>query len=188
MRCPKAVIFALRALGEAREAPAHAQRPDLIPPRGQNLVRIGLVADVPDQTIARRVEQIVKRDRELDDPETCPEVSAGHSDRANCLSPQLVGDLPQLLLVKAAQIRRGIDGVEDRSGCCHDCNIIVFAHSDLDDALPVIWMTHYLDVAIAAGFRTPHGKTPSEKGAGTRPPASLSSTQCIAAWFIRFNG
>jgi hypothetical protein len=33
--------------------------------------------------------------------------------------------LPKLLLVKAAQIRRGMDAVENRSGCCHDCNIII---------------------------------------------------------------
>jgi len=98
-------------------------------------VRIGLVPDVPDQPVARRVEEIVQRDRQLDDPEPCPEVSAGHGDRADCLSPQLVGNLPQLLLVKAAQIRRGVDGVEDRSGRCHDCNIIVPSTRSADDAL-----------------------------------------------------
>jgi hypothetical protein len=52
-------------------------------------------------------------------------MSASHGDRADCLGPELVGNLPQLLLVKAAQIRRGMDAVEDRSGCCHDCNIII---------------------------------------------------------------
>jgi hypothetical protein len=45
------VVFALRALGEAGQAAALAQRADAVAPSGQNLVRIGLVADVPDQPV-----------------------------------------------------------------------------------------------------------------------------------------
>src|SRR5262245_6777210 len=134
MRRPEAVVFALRAFGEAREAAALAERPDLVPPRGQNLVRIGLVADIPDQAVARRVEQIVERDGELDDAEPCPKMSASHGNCADRLGPQLVGHLSEPFLVQAAQIGGGDDGVEDRSGRCHDCNIIVPSTGSLDDA------------------------------------------------------
>ena len=43
------VVFALGALGEAGEAAALAQRADAVAAAGQDLVRIGLMADVPDQ-------------------------------------------------------------------------------------------------------------------------------------------
>ncbi len=61
------VVFALGALGEARQAAALAERPDAVAPPGQDLVRIGLVSDVPDQAVVRRVEHVVQGDRELDD-------------------------------------------------------------------------------------------------------------------------
>ena len=35
-------------------------------PAGEDLVRIGLVADVPDHAVVRRVEDVVQRDRQLD--------------------------------------------------------------------------------------------------------------------------
>jgi hypothetical protein len=56
MRGAERVVFALAALGEAGQAAALAQRADAVAPAGQDLVRIGLVADVPDQPVARRIE------------------------------------------------------------------------------------------------------------------------------------
>ena len=41
--------------------PAHLRAP-----AGEDLVRVGLVADVPDDAVARRVEHVVQRDRQLD--------------------------------------------------------------------------------------------------------------------------
>src|SRR6476620_2898791 len=54
------VVLALGAAGEAAEPPALPKRSDTIAPPGDNLVRIGLVADIPDQPGTRRVEHIVK--------------------------------------------------------------------------------------------------------------------------------
>ncbi len=53
MRGAERVVFALGALGEAGEAAALAQGADAVAAAGQDLVRIGLVADVPDQPVAR---------------------------------------------------------------------------------------------------------------------------------------
>ena len=47
---------------------------------GQHLVRIGLVPDVPDQAVVRRVEDVVQRDRELDRAEAGGEVPAARGD------------------------------------------------------------------------------------------------------------
>ena len=46
-------------------------------PAGQDLVRIGLVADVPDDAVVRRVEDVVQRDRQLDRAEVRRQVAAG---------------------------------------------------------------------------------------------------------------
>ena len=54
------------APGEAGQAAALAQGADAVAPAGQDLVRIGLVADIPDQPVARRVEHSVDRDGQLD--------------------------------------------------------------------------------------------------------------------------
>ena len=53
VRRAERVIFALAAPGEAAEAPALAKRADAVAAAGDDLVRIGLVADVPDQLVAR---------------------------------------------------------------------------------------------------------------------------------------
>ena len=70
MRGAERVVFALGALGEAGKAAALAQRADAVAPAGQDLVRIGLMADVPDQPVLGRVEHVVQRDRQLDHAET----------------------------------------------------------------------------------------------------------------------
>ena len=56
---PERVIFAFRALGETAQASALPESSDPIAPSGQDLVRVGLVANVPDDAIGRRVENIV---------------------------------------------------------------------------------------------------------------------------------
>lgn len=49
MRRAERIVVAFAALGEAGQAAAGAQRADAVAPAGEDLVRIGLVADVPDQ-------------------------------------------------------------------------------------------------------------------------------------------
>ena len=63
------IVLAFRALGEAGEAATGAQRADAVAAAGQDLVRIALVADVPDQAVGRRVVEVVQGDGQLDDAE-----------------------------------------------------------------------------------------------------------------------
>ena len=54
------IVIALGALGETGQPAAGAQRADAVAAAGQDLVRIGLMADVPDQAVARGVEDVVQ--------------------------------------------------------------------------------------------------------------------------------
>jgi len=114
VRGAERIVVALAALGEAGEAAAGAQGADAVAATGQNLVRVGLVADVPDQAIARRIEHIMNRGGQLDHTEARAEMTARHGDRVDRLLAKLVGDLAHLLDLELAQIFRGFDGVEER--------------------------------------------------------------------------
>ena len=101
-------------LVKPRQAAAGAQRADAVAAAGQDLVRIGLVADVPDQAVARGVEDVMDRGGQFDDAEAGAEMAAGHRNGVDGFLAQLVGDLPHLLDLELAQIVRGADRVEKR--------------------------------------------------------------------------
>ena len=98
------VVFALAALGEAGQPAFLPQRADAVAPAGQDLVRIGLVADVPDQPVVGRVEDVVQRDGQLDDAEPRAEMAAGDRYRVDQLGAQFGGELRQSRL--RASVRR----------------------------------------------------------------------------------
>ena len=110
------VVFALGTLGEARQAAALAKGANAVAAPGENLMRIGLMADVPDQPVGGRVEQIMQRDSELDHAEPRAEMAAGHRDGADRFLPELVGELGELILGEKLEVRRSVDQVEQR-GC-----------------------------------------------------------------------
>ncbi len=87
------VVFALGALGEARQAAALAQGADAVAPAGEDLVRIGLVADVPDQAVVRRVEHVVQGHGQLDHAQPGAEMAAGDRHGVDGLLAQFVGQL-----------------------------------------------------------------------------------------------
>ena len=108
------VIFALGAFGEAREPAALAQRADARAPAGEDLVRIGLMPDVPDQAVARSVKHVVQRDCQLDYTKAGAEVAAGGRNGADCLGAQFVCELFEVARRQTAQIFGGLDFVEQR--------------------------------------------------------------------------
>ncbi len=105
----EAIVFAFRAFGEAGQAAAGTYRPDPVAAAGENLVRVGLVADIPDQLVVRGIEDVVKRDGQFDDAKARAEMATGDGDRADCLGAQFVGNLLQVLCVDEAQVRRRSD-------------------------------------------------------------------------------
>ena len=83
------VVLAFGARREGREAAALLDGVELVAPAGEHLVRIGLVADVPDEPVVRRVEDVVQRDGELDRAEAGGEVAAARGDAADQVFAQL---------------------------------------------------------------------------------------------------
>ena len=112
MRRSERVVFALGAAGEAAEAAALAKSADAVAPPGHDLVRIGLVADVPDQLVAGRVEHIMERDRQLDYAQPSAQMPAGHRHRGNHFLTKFVGKLGQLFFVQRPQVGGIVDGVQ----------------------------------------------------------------------------
>ena len=114
-----AVEHVVRRLGAAREAADAvelAQRAEPLEAAGQQLVRVGLVAGVPDDPVARRLEQSMQRDRQLDDAERRAEVAAGLGDGPDDRLADLGGELGELGFGQAAQVGGVVQAVEDGHG------------------------------------------------------------------------
>ena len=124
MRGAERIVVALGALGEAGEAAAGAQRADAVTAAGQDLVRIGLMADVPDQAVARRVEDVVDRGGQFHDAEAGAEMAAGHRNGVDGFLAKFIRDLTHLLDLELAQIVGRVDGIEKRRFTkCGHCDI-----------------------------------------------------------------
>ncbi|OIQ71187.1 hypothetical protein GALL_472000 [mine drainage metagenome] len=93
MRCAERVIRAFRPLGEAAEPVLHAQGADTVASPGQDLVRIALVPDVPDQLVARRVKHGVNRHGKFNHAQPRAQMAAGFRHRRNRLCPHFVSQL-----------------------------------------------------------------------------------------------
>ena len=84
---PEGVVLAFGAFGKAGQAAPLTQRSNAVAPPGQYLVRIGLVPDVPDQFIARSVEDVVQRNREFNNAQARPKMASSHRDGVDGFSP-----------------------------------------------------------------------------------------------------
>jgi hypothetical protein len=81
VRGPERVEFALGALGEAGQTVALAQGADAVAPAGDDLVRIGLVADVPDQAVLGGIEQVMQGDGQFHHAQSGAQMAAGDRHR-----------------------------------------------------------------------------------------------------------
>ena len=87
------VVLGLVDRAERGEALVLADGRQLVAAAGQDLVRVGLVADVPEDLVARRVQQRVQGDGELAGAEVGAEVAADLPDRVDDVLADLLGDL-----------------------------------------------------------------------------------------------
>ena len=85
MRRAEAVVLALRALGEAGQPATLTQRANLFTAAGEDFVRVGLMTDVPDQPVIRRIEDMMQSDSQFHHAKARAEVSAGDCDRVDGL-------------------------------------------------------------------------------------------------------
>ena len=119
VRGAERVVLALRAFGETRQAILLAQGADTVAAPGDDLVRIGLVADVEDDLVVRRVEHIVQRHGQFDHAKTRAEVTAGHGDGVDHFRAQFLRKLRKLVFGKLTQIGRQLDLIEQWRGRRH---------------------------------------------------------------------
>ena len=110
------VVRRLRASREAADAIDLAQRPEPLQASGQELVRVRLMSGVPDDLVARRFEEPVQGDGQLDDTQRRAEVAAGRGDGPDDRVADLGRELGQLRFVEPAQVGGVLDGREDRHG------------------------------------------------------------------------
>ena len=92
--------------------PYGADRVEPIAPARQHLVRIGLVANVPDDLVARGVEQAVERDGELAGAQVGAEVAADLADHVDDQLAYLLGKGLELTVVEALEVPRAVDPVQ----------------------------------------------------------------------------
>ena len=114
MRGAEGIVFAFVALRETREPARLAQRADAVSASGDDLMRVGLMADVPDQAVARRVEHPVQRHGQFYDAEPGAEMPARHRNGIDRFPAQFVRHLLQLAFRQGAQVFGRLDRVEKR--------------------------------------------------------------------------
>jgi hypothetical protein len=104
------------------EAAGLAQGADAVAPAGEDFMRIGLMPDIPDQPVARRVEHRMHRDGELHHAQRRPQMTAGDGDGIYGLQPQFIGQLLELLAGEVAHVGGNDDAIEKRCTGSHYAN------------------------------------------------------------------
>ena len=98
------VVRRFRDRAEGREPSVLADRGQLVTAAGEHLVGVGLVADVPQDLVARRLEQRMQRHRQLARPQVGAEVPADLPHGVDDVLAHLLRHLRQLLLGEGVQI------------------------------------------------------------------------------------
>src|SRR5262249_19825168 len=89
---------------ERSETTVLADRAQLVSPARQDLVGIGLVADIPQNLVLRAVKQGVQGNGQLACAEVRAEVSADLADRVDDVLPHLLGEPRELLVREQLQV------------------------------------------------------------------------------------
>ncbi len=92
----KGVVLALGAARECGNAVLLTQAGHAFAATGEDLVRIRLMPDVPQQTVVRGVEDVMQRDGQLDHAQAGTEMPTGLADRVEQFQAQLIGQGFQL--------------------------------------------------------------------------------------------
>ena len=98
------VVLAFDAARKTADAAQLLERGHRLAPAGEDLVRVGLVAHVPDDAVVRGVEHIVQRNRQLDRAQVGRQVAAGLAHRAQHEAAQFVGQALEFAARQATQV------------------------------------------------------------------------------------
>ena len=83
-------------------------------------MRIGLVTDVPDDAVIRRVEHVVQRHRQFDDTQPGAEMPAGDRDGTDGFGAKLIGKLSKIGFGQLSQLIRRAGAIEQWRLSGHD--------------------------------------------------------------------
>ena len=108
------VVLALGPPQESTHSLVLTKRLEPAQPAGEQLVTVGLVADVPEDLVARRVKLSVEGDGDLDRTEARPQVASGERHRVDDGQPHLGGKRFEGRAVHVAKGTRGVKRFEDR--------------------------------------------------------------------------
>ena len=108
------VVLALAAPWEGGQAVLLAQTAHALATTGEDLVRVGLVADVPHQAVIGGVEDVMQGDGQLDHAEAGTEVPAALANAVEQVLAQFVSEGFQVRFGQAAQFVGRVGAVEQR--------------------------------------------------------------------------
>jgi hypothetical protein len=117
-----AIVFAFRAQKKSVQPLVLPHRADAIEPAGKHFVDVTLVADVEDETVPRRIEDAMQRDRQLDHAEIRSEMSAGLREDFDQLIAHFLRELRQIAGPRTPSSRR-VPFLEES-----DVIVILFLH------------------------------------------------------------
>ena len=103
------VVIAFVAARETAQAVQLAQRGHPVAATRQDLVRIGLMAHIPDDAVFGRVEHVMQGHRQLDRAQVGTQVATGTGNAVQQKLPQLFGQGLELLTRQLAQVMGGLD-------------------------------------------------------------------------------
>ena len=98
---PHDVVLGFGDRAERREAVVLADGRQFVTPPGEDLVGVGLVADIPEDLVLRRVHDAVEGDRDLAGAEVGAEVAADLPDHVDAVGPYLFRDLLELVVAQS---------------------------------------------------------------------------------------
>ena len=106
------VVRTLVASQEAGQAAGLTQRGEALVTAGEDLPRIALVADVPHDPVARRVEAMTQRHRQLDDAQPRADVAPRLGHHVDQAAAHLVGERLELVARQAPDILGTTNGLK----------------------------------------------------------------------------
>ena len=113
------IVFALDAPRVAGDSAERAQRVELGVAAGHQLVRVGLMPDVPHDAVVRGFEDAVERERQLDDAEIGRQVPGAPRHGLDDGVPDLSRELQDLRAVQRLQVGRRMDRIEQAHRAPH---------------------------------------------------------------------
>ena len=107
------VVRALLARGKSRESSRLTQGLEVVGATGDQLMRVGLVARVPDNRVTRALENTVQGQRQLDHAQIRGQMTAVGLNRIDDLRADFIGQRSHLVGGKPTQIGRLANAIEN---------------------------------------------------------------------------